>query len=119
MFILPARRLARAAVPAGRAVLASIRCFTPSSAAFSTGVEPTEAQGDELVSVPIADIPSGWKGVKRFYDHVGVRPVDEEGNEAMMASAKGYKVLVQGRELRTNGMNDLIVRAPRRCSVWL
>ena len=49
--------------------------------------------------------------MKRFYDHVGVRPVDDAGNETMMATATGYKVLVQGRELRTNGMHDLVVGA--------
>jgi hypothetical protein len=75
-----------------------------------SGDPSTSQESDELVSVPIADIPSGWKGVKRFYDHVGVRPVDASGTETLLSSATGYKVLIQGRELRTNGMHDLIVR---------
>lgn len=73
------------------------------------GSASASQESDELVSVPIADIPSGWKGVKRFYDHVGVRPVDSSGTECMMATAAGFKVLIQGRELRTNGMHDLVV----------
>jgi hypothetical protein len=69
-----------------------------------------------MVQTPQADVPSGWKGVKRFYDTVGVRAVDKDGNETSVAAADGFKVLIQGREMRTNGMNDLVVcihmRAP-------
>jgi hypothetical protein len=99
-----------------RLVAHRVASFVTPLRGLSTLADPSAAaSGDDLVPVPLADIPSGWKGIKRFYDHVGVRPVDKHGNEAVIGTATGFKVLVQGRELRTNGMNDLIVR--RRCGV--
>lgn len=49
------------------------------------------------------DVPSpgatSWKGVRRFYNSVGVQPCAEEPGF--------WEVLIEGRVMRTNAMNDL------------
>ena len=58
------------------------------------------------------DIPTGWKGVKRFYDEVNVRAMDGSGEPTTPEKAAYWAVLIDGRTLRTNGMSDLEVMQP-------
>lgn len=62
----------------------------------------------------LANLPSGWKGIARFYDSVGVRGVDAQGNPVTdgaesSAAVRGWQVLIQGRALRTNALNNLVL----------
>lgn len=61
-----------------------------------------------------------WKGVTRFYDKVDIVetniPIVAGGDDAAAAGAAGTKkpgnfwqVTIQGRTLRTNGMNELLI----------
>jgi chaperone required for assembly of F1-ATPase len=74
----------------------------------------------EILNDSAAAMPTSWKGVKRFYAHVDVKgPVQlslspsalkRRRNEISQAEElNGWTVLIQGRPVRTHGMNDLIV----------
>lgn len=73
-------------------------------------VVPRRWQHTEKPSFPVLsdmidplDVPSpgatSWKGVRRFYNSVGVQPCAEEPGF--------WEVLIEGRVMRTNAMNDL------------
>jgi chaperone required for assembly of F1-ATPase len=74
----------------------------------------------EMLNDSAAAMPTSWKGVKRFYAHVDVKgPVQlplspsalkRRRNEiSQEEELNGWTVLIQGRPVRTHGMNDLIV----------
>lgn len=102
------RRLpaATARVAARCAASSSIRMFSEATPDLTPPSAQTEDRSNE--------IPSGWKGIRRFYDDVAIRPVNAEGVEVQPEEAVGYRIVIRGRELRTNGMNELTVRWPRR-----
>ena len=105
MFAL--RRFARLARPPRAPLAAAPRSV---SARFMSDIVEEVEPMEPLPDGKSAEIPSGWKGIKRFYDEVSIRAVDAAGNEVLPAEAAGYRIVIRGRELRTNGMNELTVR---------
>ena len=136
---------ARGAVaPRGRRVLPQpttrAAAGAPSTRGLSTQAAPAPpAAGPAMVSVDEADaslaasapMATSWKGVRRFYAHVGVAgpfampatsstpppppPAPAPATKAKAGAApppraaEGWRVLVQGRALRTHGMRELLV----------
>lgn len=75
--------------------------------AFSVATTPDRTTDLTQEDAKSSELPSGWKGIKRFYDEVNVRPVDATGTETQVEEASGFRIVIRGRELRTNGMNEL------------
>ena len=124
-----ARRASVAALPVAGAQAArglSTQAAPAPPAAGPAMVSVDEADASLAASAPMA---TSWKGVRRFYAHVGVAgpfampatsstpppPAPAPAAKAKAGAApppraaEGWRVLVQGRALRTHGMRDLLV----------
>lgn len=55
-----------------------------------------------LLHVVVPQVATAWKGVKRFYSQIDIQQVETDAGEY-------WHVLIEGRPLRTNAMNELLV----------
>ncbi len=115
MFLVRASAALRSRMPRhATACLTTLRYFSEVTTTSRSALEDETMQQNKST-----EIPSGWKGVKRFYEDVSVRPVGTDGTEVLHSDAVGYRIVIRGRELRTNGMNELTVWHPQLHVLYL
>ncbi|CAE7458519.1 Atpaf2 [Symbiodinium sp. KB8] len=106
-----------AALSLTRRALARARACTLQRGALAPGTDVVQVAARSFsladygsMEAPLDATAKGWQGIKRFYDHVGVRGVADDGTISPEGTdAAAWQVLVQGRVLRTNALNDLLL----------